>query len=81
MPNNIVVIGYAHPARVWCHLTILLSAGVSGLTTAYLLSKDASNQITVVAKHMPGDYDIEYCSPWAGANYFPYVTRQSILAL
>lgn len=22
---------------------------------------------------MPGDYDIEYCSPWAGANYFPYV--------
>lgn len=20
---------------------------------------------------MPGDYDIEYASPWAGANYFP----------
>jgi hypothetical protein len=20
---------------------------------------------------MPGDYDIEYCSPWAGANYLP----------
>ncbi|RMJ25135.1 D-amino acid oxidase [Aspergillus sp. HF37] len=55
MHNNIVVIG----------------AGVSGLTTAYLLSKDASNDVTVVAKHMPGDYDIEYCSPWAGANYFP----------
>lgn len=49
-------------------------AGVSGLTTAYLLSKDASNHVTVVAKHMPGDYDIEYCSPWAGANYFPSVT-------
>jgi glycine/D-amino acid oxidase-like deaminating enzyme len=48
-------------------------AGVSGLTTAYLLSKDPSNCITVVAKHMPGDYDIEYCSPWAGANYCPYV--------
>ncbi|PKY03686.1 D-amino acid oxidase-like protein [Aspergillus campestris IBT 28561] len=54
-PNNIVVLG----------------AGVSGLTTAYLLSKDASNCITVVAKHMPGDYDIEYASPWAGANYVP----------
>lgn len=48
-------------------------AGVSGLTTAYLLSKDAPSayDITVVAKHMPGDYDIEYCSPWAGANYLP----------
>jgi len=50
---------------------VVLGAGVSGLTTAYLLSKNASNQITVAAKHMPGDYDIEYCSPWAGANYFP----------
>ncbi|KAB8078188.1 FAD dependent oxidoreductase [Aspergillus leporis] len=50
---------------------VILGAGVSGLTTAYLLSKDASNSITVVAKHMPGDYDIEYASPWAGANYLP----------
>ncbi|OOQ83212.1 D-amino-acid oxidase [Penicillium brasilianum] len=55
MPNNIVVIG----------------AGVSGLTTAYLLSQDPENRITVLAKHMPGDYDIEYASPWAGANYMP----------
>jgi hypothetical protein len=22
---------------------------------------------------MPGDYDIEYASPWAGANYLPCV--------
>jgi hypothetical protein len=22
---------------------------------------------------MPGDYDIEYTSPWAGANFLPYV--------
>jgi D-amino-acid oxidase len=49
-----------------------LRAGVSGLTTAYLLSQDPENQITVLAKHMPGDYDIEYASPWAGANYMPY---------
>ncbi|KKK16865.1 hypothetical protein P175DRAFT_0554633 [Aspergillus ochraceoroseus IBT 24754] len=53
------------------HNIVVLGAGVSGLTTAYLLSQDPSNSITVVAKHMPGDYDIEYCSPWAGANYFP----------
>ncbi|KAL4872599.1 hypothetical protein BDV12DRAFT_161842 [Aspergillus spectabilis] len=50
---------------------VILGAGVSGLTTAYLLSQDPANSITVVAKHMPGDYDIEYCSPWAGANYLP----------
>ncbi|KAA8652471.1 hypothetical protein EYZ11_009269 [Aspergillus tanneri] len=50
---------------------VIVGAGVSGLTTAYLLSKDASNSITIVSKHMPGDYDIEYCSPWAGANYLP----------
>jgi len=47
------------------------SAGVSGLTTALLLSKNPEYKITVVAKHMPGDYDIEYTSPWAGANYLP----------
>ncbi|KAJ5654139.1 hypothetical protein N7490_001142 [Penicillium lividum] len=55
MSNNIVVLG----------------AGVTGLTTAYLLSQDPTNNITVIAKHMPGDYDIEYASPWAGANYMP----------
>jgi glycine/D-amino acid oxidase-like deaminating enzyme len=40
------------------------------LTTALLLAKDG-HRVTVVAKHMPGDYDIEYASPWAGANYLP----------
>ncbi|KAK2737416.1 hypothetical protein FQN57_007506 [Myotisia sp. PD_48] len=50
---------------------VVIGGGVIGLTTAYLLSKETSNQITVVAKHMPGDYDIEYCSPWAGANFLP----------
>ncbi|KAJ5976435.1 D-amino-acid oxidase [Penicillium waksmanii] len=56
---------------------VVLGAGVSGLTTALLLSKNPSNKITVTAKHMPGDYDIEYCSPWAGANYFPVGAEDS----
>lgn len=30
--------------------------------------------MTVIAKHMPGDYDIEYASPWAGANFLPLVS-------
>ena len=46
-------------------------AGVSGLTSAYLLSQRKENNVTVIAKHMPGDYDIEYASPWAGANVLP----------
>lgn len=48
-------------------------AGVAGLTTALLLSRLPGYSIVVAAKHMPGDYDIEYASPWAGANYMPYV--------
>lgn len=50
---------------------------MTGLTTALLLSKNPSHSITVAAKHMPGDYDIEYCSPWAGANYLPYVAFEA----
>ncbi len=51
------------------------SAGVSGLTSALLLARVNAGSITVVGKHMPGDYDIEYASPWAGANFSPYAHR------
>lgn len=46
---------------------------MSGLTSALLLSKSKANNVTIVSKHMPGDYDIEYASPFAGANVLPYV--------
>lgn len=46
---------------------------MSGLTSALLLSRNSNYSVTVVAKFMPGDYDIEYTSPWAGANYQPLV--------
>jgi D-amino-acid oxidase len=50
------------------------SAGVAGLTTSLQLAKKHKDAaITIVAKHMPGDYDIEYASPWAGANVLPHV--------
>jgi len=52
-------------------------AGVIGLTTALLLSRDPKYRVTVVAKHMPGDYDIEYTSPWAGANYLPFSAKDT----
>ena len=31
-----------------------------GLTTALLLARDGKYSVTIIAKHMPGDYDIEY---------------------
>ncbi|KAF2265752.1 D-amino acid oxidase [Lojkania enalia] len=50
---------------------VVVGAGVVGLTTAFVLSKHRDVSVTLISKHMPGDYDIEYASPWAGANYFP----------
>ncbi|CAM1511724.1 Fc.00g092370.m01.CDS01 [Cosmosporella sp. VM-42] len=55
---------------------VVIGAGVSGLTSALLLAKNKVNKITVVAKHMPGDYDIEYASPFAGANVVPMATEE-----
>ncbi|CAK7205406.1 D-amino acid oxidase [Sporothrix eucalyptigena] len=52
---------------------VVVGAGVTGLTSALLLSRDPANKVTIVARHMPGDYDIEYTSPWAGANVLPSV--------
>ncbi|KAI1386552.1 FAD dependent oxidoreductase [Hypoxylon trugodes] len=56
---------------------VVIGAGVSGITSAYLLSQQKDNVITVVARHMPGDYDIEYASPWAGANVLPMATKKN----
>ena len=51
---------------------VVLGAGVTGLTTALLLTRAHPEwRIVVAAKHMPGDYAAEYASPWAGANYGP----------
>ncbi|KAJ4410863.1 D-amino acid oxidase [Didymella pomorum] len=50
---------------------VVVGAGVIGLSTALVLSKHKNFNVTVVSKHMPGDYDIEYASPWAGANFMP----------
>ncbi|KAI8084072.1 uncharacterized protein B0P05DRAFT_578524 [Gilbertella persicaria] len=48
---------------------IVLGAGVTGLTTALLLKQKGYEQVTVVAKHIPGDMNIEYTSPYAGAHW------------
>ncbi|KAJ5204989.1 uncharacterized protein N7498_005868 [Penicillium cinerascens] len=58
----------------------VIGAGVIGLTTALLLSKDARNKVLVIAEFMPGDYDIGYASPWAGANFFPTAEQGTLQA-
>ncbi|KAL5113192.1 D-amino acid oxidase [Pleosporales sp. CAS-2024a] len=50
---------------------VVVGAGVIGLSTALVLSKHDAINVTIVSKHMPGDYDIEYASPWAGACFWP----------
>jgi D-amino-acid oxidase len=53
-------------------LIIACRAGVTGLTTALLLTRKSEDyNITIVAKHLPGDTDLEYTSPWAAANFVP----------
>ncbi|GKT42913.1 D-amino-acid oxidase [Colletotrichum spaethianum] len=52
-----------------CHF-IVLGAGVIGLTTALTLRAEyPASRITILAEYFPGDYHIDYCSPWAGGNW------------
>lgn len=43
----------------------VVGAGVQGLTVALLLQKQGY-EVTIIAKYLPGDLNIEYTSPWAG---------------
>ncbi|PYI01497.1 FAD dependent oxidoreductase, partial [Aspergillus sclerotiicarbonarius CBS 121057] len=45
-------------------------AGVIGLSCAVQLARQGY-QVTVVARELPGDYDIDYASPWAGSHFRP----------
>ncbi|GJC89998.1 D-amino-acid oxidase [Colletotrichum liriopes] len=52
------------------HHFVVLGAGVIGLTTALTLRAGyPSSRITILAEYFPGDYHIDYCSPWAGGNW------------
>lgn len=45
---------------------IVIGAGVTGLTTSLALKRKGYKNVTIVAKHIPGDNSIEYTSPYAG---------------
>ncbi|KXH30523.1 FAD dependent oxidoreductase [Colletotrichum simmondsii] len=49
---------------------VVLGAGVIGLTTTLTLRAEfPSAKISILAEYFPGDYNIDYCSPWAGGNW------------
>ncbi|KAI8181107.1 hypothetical protein K4K54_002498 [Colletotrichum sp. SAR 10_86] len=59
---------------------VVLGAGVIGLSTAITLrSKYPSARITILAEYFPGDYHIDYCSPWAGANWCSSASDNGLL--
>ncbi|KAG2174859.1 hypothetical protein INT43_005921 [Umbelopsis isabellina] len=47
---------------------VVIGAGVIGLTTALLLQRKGY-RVTIVAKYVPGDMNIEYTSPYSGAHW------------
>ncbi|CDR37171.1 CYFA0S01e08064g1_1 [Cyberlindnera fabianii] len=49
-------------------LITVVGAGVSGLTCALQLLRKG-HKVTILGRHIPGDIDIEYTSPFAGANW------------
>lgn len=57
---------------------LILGAGITGLSTALTLLTSSSPtaskyKITILASHIPGDYSLEYTSPWAGGHWRSHV--------
>ncbi|CAB4487008.1 FAD dependent oxidoreductase [Rhizophagus irregularis] len=48
----------------------VIGAGVVGLTTGLVLQRNGY-QVKIIAEHWPGDFNIYYTSPWAGAFIRP----------
>ncbi|GEQ68805.1 hypothetical protein JCM33374_g2474 [Metschnikowia sp. JCM 33374] len=58
---------------------VIVGAGVIGLTTALKLKQEVSSvEITVVATFLPGDSDITYTSPYAGANWMSFASKDDV---
>ncbi|KAF8474696.1 hypothetical protein BDZ91DRAFT_779327 [Kalaharituber pfeilii] len=56
---------------------VVCGAGVIGLQAALTLLEEGF-RVTIVAKHWPGEKDIEYTSPWAGAHYRSYAAPDDL---
>ncbi|KAI9808393.1 MAG: hypothetical protein M1827_007490 [Pycnora praestabilis] len=53
----------------------VIGAGVTGLQCALFL-QEAGYKVTIAAKHLPGDHDAEYASPWAGADWRTHASSE-----
>ncbi|RUS34980.1 LOW QUALITY PROTEIN: hypothetical protein BC938DRAFT_477153 [Jimgerdemannia flammicorona] len=56
---------------------IVIGAGVVGLTTALILQQRGF-QVTIVARHFPGEFNKDYTSPWAGAHWRSYADKNDV---
>lgn len=57
---------------------VVVGAGVVGLTTALELKRaNPQFDITVAANYLPGDDHISYTSPYAGANWHSFASRDN----
>ncbi|KAJ9157712.1 putative D-amino acid oxidase [Pleurostoma richardsiae] len=58
---------------------VVLGAGVVGLSTALeVKSRIPDAKVIIAAKFFPGDRSVEYCSPWAGANWMTMATDNGV---
>ncbi|KAJ6039355.1 hypothetical protein N7444_008260 [Penicillium canescens] len=58
---------------------VVLGAGVVGLSTALELKRRVpAAHVIIAAKHFPGDRSVDYCSPWAGANWMSTATDNGV---
>lgn len=57
---------------------VVVGAGVVGLTTALELKRAKPNyDVTIAAAHLPGDLSLAYASPYAGANWQSFATKDA----
>ncbi|KAF9953638.1 hypothetical protein BGZ70_000158, partial [Mortierella alpina] len=56
----------------------VLGAGVSGLSTALALLEKGHYVVKVIATHLPSDLNIDYTSPWAGANWRSFADNADV---
>ncbi|CAG78908.2 hypothetical protein B0I72DRAFT_160391 [Yarrowia lipolytica] len=57
---------------------VVIGSGIAGLTTALTLSKKPNTNVTIVAKHLPGDLSIDFTSPWAGGDWDSFAKKDEI---
>lgn len=73
--SNSILSSITHAKMSTRETHIIIGSGVIGLTTALeLKTRYPASSIKILASHLPGDRDVSYASPWAGANWLSVAT-------